>query len=226
MSQIKERHSRNIGAVTEEEMMKIYSSRVLVVGCGGLGGNNIEQLARMGVGFLRVVDGDTFAESNLNRQILSSSGNIGYSKAAAAKERVHSIDPDIEVEAVCEFFTEENAATLMADVDLVIDALDNVESRLLLEDCAAKAGLYIVHGAIRAWDLQVMLVPPGSGLLHSLYTIPQEKTVSPSLPMTPAACASLQSAVAVRFLTGYASPLEGRLLISSISDMSLDIIEL
>lgn len=224
MTEIRERHSRNVPAVSAEDMDRIYSSRVLVVGCGGLGGNNIENLARIGIGFLRVVDGDVFTESNLNRQLLSNSLNMGKLKAEAAEERIHSIDPGIEVEAVCEYLTEDNAADLMKDVDLVIDALDNIDARLILEDAAAEAGLTIIHGAIRGWDLQVMTVPPGSGLLHELYVSPPKKSVSPSLPMTPAACAAMQTALAVRFLTKKESLPERTLLIGSLSDMSFDTI--
>ena len=166
---IKERHSRNIPALSEDDMGKLADSRVLVAGCGGIGGSVIEHLARIGIGAITVVDGDSFDESNLNRQILCTPDNLGCSKAAAAAERVSLIDPSIRVKAVCEPIVKENAAGLLKDADLVIDALDSVESRLMLEDAAADAGIFIVHGAIRGWDLQVMLVPPGSGLLRSLY---------------------------------------------------------
>lgn len=224
MGEIKERHSRNIGALSKEDMEKLAASRVLVVGCGGLGGNIIEYLARAGVGALTVVDGDVFEESNLNRQILSTAGNIGQKKALAAAERVRAIDPTIDVTPVCEFFTKENASALMSDADLVVDALDNAASRLALEDAAAEADLTIVHGAICGWDLQAMLVPPGSGLLHQIYTedyVPASKT---SLSFTPAACASIEAAMAVRFLCGLENELDSALLVGSLADMSFDII--
>lgn len=224
MREIKERHSRNIGALSAEDMEKLAASRVLVVGCGGLGGNIIEYLARAGVGALTVVDGDVFEESNLNRQILSTSVNIGQKKALAAAERVRAIDPSVEVAPVCEFFTKENASALMSDADLVVDALDNAAARLVLEDAAAEAGLAIVHGAICGWDLQAMLIPPGSGLLHQIYTdnyVPASKT---SLSFTPAACASIEAAMAVRFLCGLENELSSALLVGSLADMSFDII--
>ena len=88
MFELRERHSRNIPSLSIEEMEKLAESRVLVVGCGGLGGNIIEHLTRAGVGSLTVVDGDVFEESNLNRQLLSTSENLGQKKAAAAAERV------------------------------------------------------------------------------------------------------------------------------------------
>ena len=224
MAEIKARHSRNIPALSESDMEKLAASKVLVIGCGGLGGNIIEYLARAGVGSLTVVDGDVFEESNLNRQILSTSENIGRKKAMAAAERIRAIDPSLEVTPVCEFLTEENAAALMADTDLVIDALDNAASRLVLEDAAAEAGLAIVHGAICGWDLQAMLVPPGSGLLHQMYPEGYAPASKTSLPVTPAICAAIEASTAIRYLCGLEVPLEGNLLIGSIADMSFDII--
>lgn len=222
--EIRERHIRNIPALSGEDMEKLAGSKVLVAGCGGLGGNIIEYLARAGVGALTVVDGDVFEASNLNRQILCTSQNLGQSKALAAADRVRAIDPEIDVTPVCEFLTKENASALMADADLVVDALDNASARLVLEDAAADAGLAIVHGAICAWDLQVMLVPPGSGLLHQMYPedyVPASKT---SLPVTPAACAAMEASLALRYLTGGRTALDKCMLIGSLKDMSFDII--
>ncbi|MBQ6455710.1 MAG: HesA/MoeB/ThiF family protein [Mogibacterium sp.] len=224
MAEIKARHSRNIPALSEADMEKLAAARVLIVGCGGLGGNIIEYLSRAGVGSLTVVDGDVFEESNLNRQILSTSKNIGQKKALAAAERIKAIDPDISVTAVCEFLTEENASELMSDIDLVIDALDNAAARLVLEDAAGEAGLAIVHGAICGWDLQAMLVPPGSGLLHQMYPEGYTPSSKTSLPVTPAVCAAIEASVAIRYLCGLDNPLEKSLLIGSIADMSFDII--
>ena len=217
-----ERHIRNIPALSEADMEILQTSHVLVVGCGGLGGNVIEQLARLGLGHLTVVDGDVFEESNLNRQLLCTTANIGESKGLAAAERVSLIDPDIEVRPVPEFITKENAAALMADADIVIDALDSISSRLVLEDAAAEAGLYLVHGGISGWDLQAMIVPPGSGLLHAIYEgLPEDKTKT-SLAMTPAACASIEVSLAISCLCGRASDLESKLITGSLRDMHFD----
>lgn len=222
--EIRARHSRNIPALSVEDMEKLAGSKVLVVGCGGLGGNIIEYLARVGVGALKVVDGDVFEASNLNRQILSTSENLGQSKAMAAAERVRAIDPEIDVTPVCEFLTKENASALMADADIVVDALDNAASRLVLEDAAAEAGLAIVHGAICAWDLQVMLVPPGSGLLHQMYPEDYAPASKTSLPVTPAVCAAMEASLAILYLTSQKTALEKSMLIGSLKDMSFDII--
>ena len=221
-----ERHIRNIPALSEADIEKLKESRVLVAGCGGLGGNVIEQLARLGIGHLTVVDGDVFEESNLNRQILCTPDNIGKSKALAAAERVSLIDPSIEVRPVPEYITKENAAALTADADIVIDALDSISSRLMLEDAASEAGLYLVHGGISGWDLQAMLVPPGSGLLHGLYEGLPEDKLKTSLSMTPAACASIEVSLAVSYLCGRASDLEGKLITGSLRDMHFDLLDM
>ena len=223
---IRERHSRNIPALSAGDMERLADSRVLVAGCGGLGGNVIENLARIGIGSLTVADGDTFAESNLNRQILCTSDDIGKNKAAAAAERIRRIDPAISVTTFCEALNKENAPALMADADLVIDCLDSVEARLMLEDAASEAGLFVVHGAIKGWDLQVMLVPPGSGLLHELYSDACEDTEKTSLAMTPAACAAMEVSLAVRYLCGHDVPPAGTLYAGSLRDLRFESVDL
>ena len=223
---MKERHARNIPAVSEKGMEKLASSHVFVAGCGGLGGNVIECLARAGVGRMTVADGDVFEESNLNRQILSLPDNIGSSKALAAKERIKAIDPSISVTAVCEFLTKENAASLMEGADIVIDALDSIEARLVLEGAAAKAGIPLIHGAVSGWDLQVMLVPPGSGLLHDIYEGAEAPVKPAVLSFTPAVCAGMEASLAIAYLTEGSSALDGKMLSMSLKDMNSGIISL
>ena len=223
---IKERHSRNIPALSEADMGRLADSHVLIAGCGGIGGNVIENLARIGIGAITVVDGDSFDESNLNRQILCTPDKLGSSKALAAADRIRLIDPSIRVTAVCDPVTEANAASLMKGTDLVIDALDSVKSRLMLENAASDAGLFIVHGAISGWDLQAMLVPPGSDLLHTLYKGIPESDVKTSLPMTPAACAAVEVSLAVRYLCGHDLPSPGTLFAGSLRDMQYGVIDL
>ena len=221
-----ERHSRNIPALSTADMDKLAESRVFVAGCGGLGGYVIEHLARTGVGSLTVIDGDVFSESNLNRQLLCTVENLGTAKAVAAAERVRLIDPSIKVDPVCEYLTEANAPALLADADIIIDCLDTIESRLMLEGAASDADLFMVHGAIRGWDLQAMLVPPGSGLLHSLYADMPEDDSKTSLAFTPAACAALEVSLAVRFLCGHDLPSSGTLFAGSLRDLRFGSVDL
>ena len=222
---MEERYIRNIPAVSEEEMNLLKKSRVLVLGCGGLGGYVIEYLVRIGVGALTCVDGDVFCESNLNRQLLSSVENLGKSKAMAAKERAAEINPEVTVDSVPEYITEENADALMQGADLVIDALDNVEARFIMEDAAQRAGIPVIHGAIEGWSAQCMIVPPGSGLLHSLYVDKNGEFSKTSLPMTAAFCAAMECALAVKVLCKRDTE-AGKLFVSSLDSMYLDEIPL
>ncbi|MDE7261840.1 MAG: HesA/MoeB/ThiF family protein [Oscillospiraceae bacterium] len=221
---MEERYSRNLPAVSAEEQAALAHKRVLVVGCGGLGGYLIEYLARMGVGEITAVDGDVFELSNLNRQLLSTQALLGTSKALAARDRVRAVNPDVRIEAIEAFLDEDNADGLVRGRDLVLDALDSAPARLILEDTCARAGTAIVHGAIQGWSVQVSVVPAGSGLLHRLYgsaKAPAEKT---SLPCTPPFCAAVQAAEAVKLLCGRPSELEGKLLLADLRRMDWDIL--
>ncbi len=199
---MEERYARNIPALTEAECLTLKEKRILVVGCGGLGGHIIDMLARIGVGQLRVVDGDVFEPSNLNRQLLSEVTLLGTSKANAAADRVARVNPDIAVEAVEEFLTEANADLLIADCDVVLDALDNIPSRRLLAAACAKANIPYIYGAIQGWVAQAAISMPGDNLIEQLFpenVMIRDKSV---LSFTPALCASMQAALCIKLLAG------------------------
>lgn len=223
---MEERYSRNIPSLSAEEQAALTGRRVLVAGCGGLGGYLLEYLARLGVGEITAVDGDVFEPSNLNRQLLSAQDLLGSSKALAAQTRIRAVNPAVTVRAVEMFLDEENGDGLVRGQNLVLDALDSVPARLTLEAACAREGIPLVHGAIQGWSAQVAVVPPGSGLLQRLYGsrgTPQEKTC---LPFTPAFCAAIQAAEAVKLLCGRVPALEGKLLLADLRRMDWDIITL
>ena len=196
------RYARNIPALTEEECRRLQTKRVLVVGCGGLGGHIIDQLARIGIGFLRVVDGDVFESSNLNRQLLSWTSLLGVSKAKAAAEHVARVNPDVKVEAVETFMTRQKVRSLIADCDIVMDALDNIPSRRLLASACEEEGIPYVYGAIQGWVAQAGISMPGDNLIGKLF--PQEVEIRDKsvLSFTPAMCASMQTSLCVKHLVG------------------------
>jgi len=200
------RYLRNHDAISEAEQAILAQKRVLVVGCGGLGGYAIECLARIGVGHLRVVDGDVFDETNLNRQLLSSSMNLGRPKTLAAQQRVMAVNPLVEVEAFQTLLTDENAVPLLDGCDVAVDALDNVPTRLLLQQAAKTAGIPLVHGAVAGWIGQVCVVQPGQDLLNSLYPASTdtqgEEQETGTLSFTAALTASWQAAETVKLLLG------------------------
>ena len=196
------RYLRNIPALSQEECECLRQKRILIVGCGGLGGNLISIFARIGVGSLRIVDGDVFEATNLNRQLFSEIPVLGQNKARVAADRIARINPEITVEAVEAFLTEENASDLLKDCHIAVDALDNIPSRRILAAACEKAGIPLVYGAISGWVAQAALSMPGDALVEKLYpedTVVRDKSV---LSFTPALCASIQSALGIKYLTG------------------------
>ena len=199
------RYERNLPALSEAECLLLRKKRVLIVGCGGLGGHIIDQLARIGIGSLKVVDGDVFDESNLNRQLLSDVTKLGISKAKAAADHIACINPAVAVEAVNVFMSAENVQELIAGCDIVIDALDNIPARRILADACAKAKLPYVYGAISGWVAQAALSMPEDRLIDRLYPEEIEIRDKSVLSFTPALCASMQVALCVKYLTGRAA---------------------
>lgn len=196
------RYSRNIPALTEAECALLQTKTVGVIGCGGLGGNLIEQLARIGIGKIIAVDGDVFEESNLNRQLLSSPAAIGRRKAEAAAERIRLINPEVQSECVCAFLEEHNAEDLIRGCNAVLDALDNIGSRRILAAACEKQGIPYVYGAISGWVAQAAVSLPGDRLIEKVYppnAVIRNKSV---LAFAPALCASMQTALCVKLLTG------------------------
>ncbi len=218
------RYIRNIPAISEAEQEILKTKKVAVIGCGGLGGFAIEYLARLGVGEIIVVDGDSFDASNLNRQLLCTNAEIAYKKVDAAKKRVEEINPDANVKIVDSFLEIKNATEIISGCDLIIDALDNAQARLVLEDAAAKEKVTIIHGAVQGWSMQVAVSLPGSGLLHTIYSGSAEDASDEEskscLVMTPACCASIQVAEALMVLLGNKSDLEGKLFTLNLNDLS------
>ena len=220
------RFLRNIPALSESEQEMLSHKRVLIVGCGGLGGYISECLVRAGVGHITAADGDVFEESNLNRQLLSTEAVLGLNKAETAKTRAEQINSLIDYAAYPEFFSAENAEKLLSGVDLVIDALDSISARLLLEEECAARGLALVHGAICGWSAQVCTVLPNSNILHRLYANADESADKSCICSTPAFCAAIQSAEAVKLLCGKPAATENKLLIADLRYMTFDIVEM
>lgn len=214
--EVPERYLRNIGTVGLGGQIHLLKAKVLVVGAGGLGGTVIELLARQGVGFIRVVDGDSFARHNLNRQILASETNLGAPKAVEARIRVGIINPDIQVDSIVDRLEARNVDQLLEGVDVAVDALDNVESRLILSQAAQRAGIPLVHGAIAGFSGQVMTILPDSKGLETIYS---ENTKQHGIEKelgnpaaTPAFIAALEVQEVVKIITGKGEVLVNRLL--------------
>ena len=143
-----ERFSRCRGAFTAEALIRLLSSRILVAGCGGLGGHVTELLARLGTGSLVLCDPDRFEESNLNRQHFCTEKTLGHLKAEACRNGLLEIASymDIEVHAVA--LDETNLPTLLQGTDAVMDCLDSIARKKMLEKAAREAGIPCVQGSV------------------------------------------------------------------------------
>lgn len=196
------RHSRNIPALTEAEQAVLAGKTAAVIGCGGLGGHLTELLTRVGVGSIRVVDGDVFEQTNLNRQLLAAMDSLGRSKAEAAAARVKAIDPAVQVTAHPVFLTRDNARELLTGCDAVLDALDSIEARRILSDACLELGIPLIYGAISGWVAQAGVSMPGDGLVAALFPADIALRDKSVLSFTPALCAAMQSSLCVKLLVG------------------------
>lgn len=142
--------TRQMSIVTKSEQTRFKDAKIAVMGCGGIGGEVIEMLARMGVGELNVVDNDYFDLSNINRQVLSNFENLGLSKSEVAKEKVRQINPYTKVNAFKDEINEENISKIVDDSDLIIDCLDNLLTRVIVSRYAKSNNIPFIHGAIHA----------------------------------------------------------------------------
>jgi len=163
------RYIRNADILSTAEQLKLAESRVAVVGAGGLGGQAIVLLARLGVGILVVVDCDQFDETNLNRQALCVGETLGEPKTRAAVEAVAAINPGVHVIPHQVRLTADVIDGILAGSDVVVDGLDNVPDRLLLQEAAGRLGIPMVHGALAGFEGRIMTVLPGDAGVKQLY---------------------------------------------------------
>ncbi|HID85830.1 MAG TPA: HesA/MoeB/ThiF family protein, partial [Anaerolineae bacterium] len=190
-----------------------------------------EGLARMGVGRLILIDDDVFVDHNLNRQILSAETSLGRSKAEVARERVAQVNSAVEVVVHALEVTPENLPRLLEGADVVVDGLDRLPSRLMLQEAAQALGIPMVHGAIAGYLGQVMTIFPGDPGLRALYgdgPLPEQGIeAEQGCPAgTPMMIAGLQIQEVVKLLLGRGEPLRRRLLFMDAESGWIEVIRL
>ena len=224
------RYQRNRQTISFAGQLTLLRSSVAVIGCGGLGGYVIEELARLGVGTIHAVDPDVFEEHNLNRQLLSRIDNLGEPKVAAAAHRVAEINPAVQLVPHRKALGVENGRELLSGVTVAVDALDNVQSRLELAELCRELAIPLVHGAIAGWYGQVATQLPGDDISIYLASAAggskgvESRLGNPSF--TPAVVASLQVAEVCKVILGQGEPLSGRMLIGNLLEMEFEEIRL
>ena len=225
------RYIKNLNALTEEDIIKLNKSHVCVVGCGGLGGYILEFMSRIGIEKITAVDGDVFDESNLNRQLLSNSENLGLYKVTEAQKRINLVNPNVNFIGIKNEITEENINTLLPkDVNCIVDAVDNVKTRFLLEEFAWKNNIPLIHGAIGGWYGQVSTIMPGDKTITKIYQSKEEpnKEVKSmgNLPHAASLIASFEVNEVVKLLTNKGDLLTNKLLYIDLKSNSYNTFEI
>lgn len=223
------RYSRQImlPSFGEEGQQKLKAAHVVVAGVGGLGSLSSMLLVAAGVGHLTLIDADRVELSNLNRQILHWEEDIGVEKVLSAARKLRKLNSTVEVMPRAEEITEENVASLVEGADLVMDAMDNMATRFILNEACVKMGIPFIHGGIHGLLGQITTIIPRRGpCLRCIF--PQEvegKKPFPVLGATPAMVASLQVMEAIKVLVGMGELLVGRMLLINGEVMEIATIE-
>jgi sulfur-carrier protein adenylyltransferase/sulfurtransferase len=213
------RHVR-LPEVGEAGQVKLLSSRVLLVGAGGLGSPAALYMAAAGVGTIGVVDDDRVDQSNLQRQVLHTIDRVGMPKVDSAREAISALNPDVKVEAHPVRLDASNAVGIVAAYDVIVDGGDNFPTRYLLNDAALHARVPVVHGSIYRFEGQVSVFDPYEGpcyrCLHRRAPAPE---AAPScaeagvLGVLPGVVGSIQAMEAIKLLLDLGNGLRGRLLV-------------
>jgi len=227
------KYLKNIGTLGTDGQAALLKSKVLVVGAGGIGGRAAELLARTGVGTIALVDPDVFEESNLNRQGFSTEKSLGLSKVEVVSESLEAINCDVAVESHRLAAVSDNLEGLLNGVDAVIDALDSIDDRLVLQEACRNGNVVMIHGAIAGSFIQATTIFPGDPGLEGLST-PRGKegktrgveTETGNPATTPTLAAAIEVQEAIKVITGRGAALRRRLLYLDLDDWTLEFIEL
>ena len=193
---------------------KLKNARVFIAGAGGLGSPISIYLANAGIGSIRIVDQDKVELSNLNRQILHWPEDVGRLKVDSAREKLQRMNPDLKLEAINETMDENNLYQLTEGCDVIVDAMDNIKTRYLLNKTAIAHNVPFMHGAIYGLEGRAMTVVPGkSACLGCVYKGIPPRAKFPVLGVTPAVIGCIQATEVIKYLTGIGELLIDRIII-------------
>ncbi len=198
----------------ESGQEKLKKARVIIAGSGGLGSPISFYLAAAGLGTLRIIDNDKVELSNLNRQILHWDKDIGKEKVKSAHEKLIQFNKHVILETINTTIDEANVLSLVDGFDVIVDAMDNMPTRYLLNKAAIKHKIPFIHGAVSGLEGRAMTVIPGkTACIRCLYHTSPPKTKFPVLGTTPAIIGAIQATEVIKYLTGIGTLLTNRLLI-------------
>jgi sulfur-carrier protein adenylyltransferase/sulfurtransferase len=216
-----QRYSRHflLSQVGEKGQRKLLRSKVLLIGAGGLGSPTALYLAAAGVGTIGLMDGDVVDITNLQRQVLHTTADIGKPKVESGSRTLRALNPDVKIVAIPERITADNALDLIGDYDVVVDGSDNFGTRYLVNDACYLAGKPQVHGSIFQFEGMASVFAPNQGPCYRcLYPTPPPPGLVPScaeagvLGVLPGMIGLVQATETIKILLGLGEPLVGRLL--------------
>jgi molybdopterin/thiamine biosynthesis adenylyltransferase len=216
-----ERYSRHIilKEVGGKGQKKLLDGRVLIIGAGGLGSPIALYLAAAGVGTIGIADADCVDLSNLQRQVIHQTADVGKPKVVSAREKMEAINPDVKVVTYQRWVGADNILEMIADYDFVIDGTDNFAAKFLINDACVLAGKPYSHGGILAFFGQTITVLPGESTCYRcVFPKPPPRDAIPTcsqagvIGVLPGVLGTLQATEAVKFLLGKGELLTGRLL--------------
>jgi sulfur-carrier protein adenylyltransferase/sulfurtransferase len=218
----KERYGRHLllPEVGPEGQAKLLDAKVLLLGAGGLGAPTALYLAAAGVGTLGIVDDDEVDLSNLQRQVIHTTGRIGRRKVDSAEESIAALNPDVEVVKYPVRLDASNIMEIIDGYDVIVDGVDNFPTRYLLNDATVRLGIPVVSASILGFDGQLSVFKPHDGPCYRcLYPVPPPAELAPScgangvLGVLPGTMGMLQATEVIKLVTGIGEPLIGRLLL-------------
>jgi molybdopterin/thiamine biosynthesis adenylyltransferase len=218
----RERYARHLRLpeIGEEGQERLKSTRMLIVGLGGLGSAIASYLAAAGVGTLGLVDGDVVALSNLQRQILYGRSSLGAPKTASARTRLEDANDEVVFHTYRERFGPENGREIASGYDLILDGTDNFDTRYAINDVCLDLGIPYIYGAVHRWEgqLSVLCAPHGPCYRCLFPEAPPPTTVLSAeeagiLGAVPGTIGTLQAAEAIKWAVGIPHLLVGRLLV-------------
>ena len=214
------RYSRHIllKDVGVEGQEKIRNGKVLVVGAGGLGAPVALYLAAAGVGTIGIVDGDVVDLSNLQRQVIHFTGDVGHPKVESARDKMLAINPNVKVNTIREFLMSDNALDIIKDYDFIVDGTDNFPVKFLINDACVMAGKPFSHGGILRFEGQTFTHLPGTACYRCLFKSPPPANAVPTcsqagvLGAIAGMLGTIQAAETLKYLTGVGELLTNKLL--------------
>jgi molybdopterin/thiamine biosynthesis adenylyltransferase len=222
-----------IPEVGEAGQLALLSSKVLMIGAGGLGSPSALYLAAAGVGTIGIIDDDVVDASNLQRQVIHNMDRIGMPKAESARLTLTALNPDVEVIEYRERLSSSNIDRILAGYDVIVDGTDNFPTRYLLNDASLIHKIPVVHASIFRFEGQLTVFKPFEGPCYRcLFPEPPPAELAPScaeggvLGVLPGIMGTLQATEALKQLLGIGDPLVGRLLLADALEMSFHEVQL